>query len=213
MKKELEEIIIGYNTCDLPYIEEAIAILKNEIKPILDFFTFTKFVPKVTLRLWPDLEKYRNVFAIENQNRIGSIQKINETTVIEVVSLKEVKKIKYYENTTIKDFAHLLLHEFVHVCHFRYTTTKSYIWLWEGLATFLSSQYKETNFFTATLEEMKKRKNTDYREFYTMFLYVYQTYGKNYIWKLLNNFTLQEKETPRLYKETKEYIKKKERVL
>lgn len=209
MKKEMEYMTIEYNTCDLPDIEEISCILKKEIKDVLNFFEITKLEPKVTVRLWPDLEKFRKVFALKNQNIVGLRQKVKEKPIIEIVSFKEIKKIKYYENMTREDFARLILHEFVHECHVKFTTKKCYIWLWEGAATFLSKQYRKINPCCSTLDEMKERKNTNYQEFYTMFSYVYQTYGKSYIVKLLTDFTLQEKDTPRLYLETKDYIKNK----
>ena len=42
-----------------------------------------------------------------------------------------------------------------------------------------------------------------------MFYYVYETYGRNYILELINNFELQKQDTERLYNETIEYIKNK----
>lgn len=153
MKIELDNMIIEYNNCDLDYIEFLVESLNKRSMEILHFFGFEKLEPKVRIRLWPNLEKYRNVFKLENQNIVGIRQKVNQIPTIEMLSLKEVKKIKYYENATINDFENLVLHEFVHECQSRYTTKKSYIWLWEGMATYLSKQYGETYFFSSTLED------------------------------------------------------------
>lgn len=205
MKKELDNIIIEYNTCDTDYIELVSESLQKDLKEILNFFDLEKLRPKPIVRLWPDLEKFRNVFSLENLNIVGLRQK--EKNVIHILSLRELQKTKNYKRASETELTNIILHELVHECHTRYTTKKCYIWLWEGLATFLSNQYLREKSFHSTLNQMKTRESTDYQEYYTMFSYVYKTYGKEYILELLNNFSLQEKETPRLHQETKEHIK------
>ena len=78
------------------------------------------------------------------------------------------------------------------------------LWLTEGLATFLAHQYDDKELeFNATLEEIKVGK-TSYTNYYIMFNYVLNTYGKDYILKLIKDEELLQNETNRLYEETKE---------
>lgn len=45
--------------------------------------------------------------------------------------------------------------------------------------------------------------NIDYRNYHTMFKYVLDTYGREYILSLINNSNLLVSETPKLYDEVK----------
>ncbi len=212
MKIELDNMIIEYNNCDLDYIEFLIDSLKERSIEILNFFEFEKMKPKVRIRLWPDLEKFREFASNCFQKKVsdstcGFARKEDDILIVEVLSLQILRQLKYHEHQTIHDLVDLILHEFVHACHYKLSDENSYAWLFEGLATFLSHQYNNIEYnFTVSLEDIAFEHNIDYRIFYTMFSYVYQNYGKNYIFKLLNNFRLQEQDTPKLYEETKEFI-------
>ena len=206
MKIELDSIIIEYNNCDLPYIDDLITSLNEKITEILNFFNFSEIKPKVQVRLWSNLNAFREnaPFPI-SESTCGYAY---ENSKIEVLSLEILKGLKYHEHEKIDNLIALIAHEFVHICHNRFSEEESYVWLWEGLATFLSHQYNKSDFhFETTLEEMKEEKNTDYREYFTMFYYVYTEYEKEYIFDLLKDFELSKKETPRLYEETKKIIK------
>ena len=73
------------------------------------------------------------------------------------------------------------------------------------MACLLSRQYDDVKLgFDATLDEVING-NTNYSNYYTMFLYVYNTYGKEYILELLRNSEKLISETPVLHEETIKY--------
>ena len=88
-------------------------------------------------------------------------------------------------------------------------------WFLEGIATYLSDQFKHREEksnksfkFKASYDDIVKRGNL-YPQYYLFFKYVVETYGRDYILKLLHNHELMMSETPKLYDEVKEHYKQK----
>lgn len=212
MKIELDNMTIEYNNCDLDYIDFLVGTLNKRSEDIINFFCFEKLEPKVRVRLWPNLEKFREFATYCLQKEVqesscGFVHKENETLIVEILSLQMLINTKHHEQYTINDLVTLILHEFAHACHFAFSNEDSYTWLFEGLATFLSQQYDTIEYnFLVTLEDIIYGDNIDYRIFYTMFYYVYNTYGKEYIYSLIKSNALTQTETPRLFKKTKEFV-------
>lgn len=77
------------------------------------------------------------------------------------------------------------------------------IWLTEGLSTTLSHQHDNCDKkFDISLEQLLNNV-VSYIYYYTMFEYVLDEYGKDYILKLIKDLDYLKKETPRLYEEVK----------
>ena len=129
---------------------------------------------------------------------------------IYTLCLEEYKKIKSHSECSLKELKFLIMHEFVHICHQKYTNnTKLPIWMSEGLATTLSHQcdtMKKT--FNATLDQIING-GIDYKNYYVMFSYILNNYGKKYILDLLKNEEQLKKITPKLYKEVSIHYNKK----
>lgn len=124
--------------------------------------------------------------------------------------MEQYRKTMNHENATIIDLEKLIIHEFTHVAHSRLHDNRIMMWLTEGLATFLAHQYDDKDLkFNATLEEVKNGK-TSYTNYYIMFNYVVNSYGRDYILKLIINEKLLKSETNQLYEETKENFIKEE---
>lgn len=214
MKKiKLKYIIIEYPNKMLEELKEFIANLEKETERIVNFFGITNFEEKVKIKIWDNLNEFRafakenNFFIDNNGNVMEWLCGITYKNNINTLTLEEYRKTKGHENGNLNDIIYLILHEFVHACHDKLTNNKKiYKWLADGLATTISNQYNDRELsFNATLEEIQNG-NIDYINYHTMFVYVYKTYGKNYIITLINNYELQEKETPKLYYETRKYI-------
>lgn len=93
------------------------------------------------------------------------------------------------------------MHEFTHSCHIKINKL-FYVWLTEGLATTITHQMEnEDRIFNLTLEQAINGGH-DYRNYHTMFCYVYETYGRDYILNLIKDNELLERATPQLYEET-----------
>lgn len=218
MKKELTYMNIEYTDKDKLYIENLIEDIEQNSQEIVDFFEIENFGSKVEVKLWDDVKRYRlrnsEIYFRGNEKNVpnwscGFAYVDNVTSYVETLCLEEYRKTLSHEKGTLNDLKHLILHEFTHACHLK-INTKSYIWLSEGLATTISRQYDSCELiFDATLDQIKGKEYTKYNNYHTMFCYVYEMYGKDYILKLINNYELQKQDTEKLYNETVEYIKNK----
>lgn len=197
LKKELDYMEIEYTEKDLEYIDELIEFLQKSTKEIIDFFEIKQFGKKAKVKLFNNLEKFRNKVKSIGYNLInvnvplwfcGCAYK----NTIYILSLSEYRKTASHENGTIEDLKHLIMHEFIHVCHIK-VNKKTYAWLGEGLATTLSHQYKNKNIkFNASLDDMVNG-CSNYNNYYIMFNYVYSKFGKDYIMSLIKNYKLLKK--------------------
>ena len=211
---------IEYTKKDETYIEDIITYLEKISKEIVEFFEIENFGNKVEVKLWNDVSKYRErnfeIYPATSKNvedvpkwSCGFAYLDNNTSYVETLCLEEYRKTQGHENATLDELNHLILHEFTHAVHLK-INYNAFRWLREGLATTISHQYDNYDLtFDATLEQMKGGQFINYTNYHTMFYYVYETYGRAYILELVNNFDLQKQDTERLYNETIEYVKNK----
>ena len=117
---------------------------------------------------------------------------------INVLSLEKYKKTQGHEKHNLNDLKCLIMHEFVHSCVLKINNSSLPAWLNEGIAIKLSHQYDNKEYkFNASLNEMINGCN-NYINYYTMFSYALDKYGKDYILDLiLNNKAFDE--TEKLY--------------
>lgn len=207
MKKVLKYIIFDYGEDSVNYIDSLTNNFDDLCDEIVKFFALENYGEKTTVILWDDLEKFRN-FYNENFKR-----KCPETTVgfqivnnINSLSFNQYIKTKGNENNSMDDFKRLILHEFVHAVHRKVSDIYQLMWLVEGLSTSLSKQYayKTDLVFDASLDECIKG-GTNYSNYYLMFNYVLNNYGKDYILKIIKDKNFGYLETPRLYSEVNSY--------
>lgn len=210
MKKEIDYMHFEYSEKDIMYLEELISGIDYTSKEVISFFELYQFGEKVNVKLFDNLEEFRIKCSEKNESRkipswvCGLSFYENNKCNIYTLCLEEYQKTKGHTNCSLKDLQYLIIHEFVHACHQKYTNNaKLPVWLSEGLATTISHQYdnKELS-FNATLEQMIDG-GTDYKNYHTMFSYVLENYGRKYILELLKNKKKLEKETQQLYEEVK----------
>lgn len=203
------EIIYG----DKEYIELVIEQFKNKYLDIMKFFNLEKLERDVSIKFWNSLDKYRTFFN-ERLKKYNTYVKDFETarsTInsnecrIDVLCLDERKKCKGHENDTVDRLIKVILHEFVHICHFTYSgNSSSMIWLLEALATNLSNQY-DYLCINCSLEDILNGK-AKYINYYSMGKYLLDNYDKDYILELAKNKKLLEDNTPNIYNCTVKYV-------
>lgn len=214
MKKELSYMIIEYTKKDEKYINDIIVYLEHVSQEIIDFFAIENLNNKIKVTLWDSLENFRNLYQKLGYS-LTADGKVPEWICgfayncdVEALTIEEYKKTRGHENANVQDLMHLILHEFVHACHNNILNNEHYAWLSEGMATTISHQCDESELkFNATCDEMIHGCQ-NYLNYHTMFSYVIDAYGKDYVTKLIKDYAFLEKETPRLYKEVKEYVEK-----
>lgn len=209
MEKQLTYMIIEYTKSDVEYIDGFVSYLEKGSQEIVDFFNINHLDSKIKVTLWDSLEDFRNKYLKSGcKSSVPNwICGFTNNYDVETLTLGEYRKTSGHEDSNLQDLMHLILHEFTHACSYSISTSnKYYAWLGEGLATTISHQYDDVPLrFNASLDEMIHGCN-NYSNYHTMFVYVLDTYGRDYILKLLKDFDLLKNETPRLYEETKNFI-------
>ena len=202
MKKELEYIDIEYTENDLEYIDEICNEIDKKTDEIVKFFEIKEFNEKTNVKLFGSLDEFRNFYKEtyhrEPKDWVCGFAKDNN---VYTLSLSEYRKCLSHENSIIEDLERLMLHEFTHSVHLKRHNNITVKWISEGAATYLSGQYKDKKEITCTYEELIN--NAPYHNYKVMFEYVLNTYGKDYILKLIDNEELLRKETKRLFEEAK----------
>lgn len=210
MEIELKYIILKYTEKDIEYIDLLKSEIEKRCQEIVDFFNIKDFGEKIEVKLFGTLEEFREFCEVKNKLCLDEKGKLPEWVCgvsfkgrIITLTLEEYRKTKSHEDKTIDDLILLILHEFTHSCHDKIIdrSKKLYKWLSEGLATTISHQYdKHELSFNATLDQIIHGK-CNYINYHTMFKYVLDTYGRDYILELLKNHDLLVADTPKLYDE------------
>lgn len=203
MIKELKYINLEYNECDKNYIDELIDYINLSSEEITNFFSIDSFNPKVEIKLYDDIDKFNEWYYYFNKKEAplwfcGFSFKMNGVYHINVLSLEKYKKTQGHEKHNLNDLKCLIMHEFVHSCVLKINNSSLPAWLNEGITIKLSHQYDNKEYkFNASLNEMINGCN-NYINYYTMFSYALDKYGKDYILDLiLNNKAFDE--TEKLY--------------
>ena len=202
MHKKTKYMNIEYSDKDIWYIDELINGLGNISQEIVDFFDIREI--NVNVILYNSIEKFRKkfweIFCYQCKEwTCGFVSRKKENTIY-TLSLDEYRKTKYHELHNLDDLIFLILHEFVHSCHNQYTKNHLYVWLSEGLATYLSQQYDKyhVNELNCQLDNLING-GVSYNNYYFMFKYTYEKYGIDYIKMLLKNEQFMIEQTPFLY--------------
>ena len=214
MINELKFLVLDYSKKDLPYINELCSYLEKNCASIVQFFDIKNFGEKVNVKLWDSLTEFRKYYEklFSKPNAPYVIPKwvcgFANNNDVHTLTFSEFVKTKSNEDPTFDDLKKTVMHEFVHACQKKIDKFGAYAWITEGLAVTLSGQYENVDVnklkFDATLNEMQFG-CSNYTNYFLMFNYVYKTYGKNHIFKLIKNINLQKTETEKLFNETKNY--------
>ena len=214
LTKEFDIFKIEYTKDDLNYIDDLVNYLKNNYKDIMNFFNLKEFNKKIEIKLWNDINLYRKDMNDKYNIKVPDWEvargyRGKKGRNIDLLSLKEYKKSKGHENDTLDNLLKVIIHEFVHVCQFEYNnSTPTLTWFNEALATNISHQYEGyTLSLDVSLDSIIKGQ-ASYINYYTMGKYLLNNYPKEYILKLSKDNDLLIKDTPKIYKETIEYIRK-----
>ena len=216
MKKIFDIFEIEYTNIDLEYIDELINYLKNNYKRIMVFFGIKTFKEKIKIKIWNNVEEYRNYF-----NTIYKKYGYNKTVPswemarvftdtspkIFLISYKESLKCKGHQKDDLNKYLKVILHEFVHTCQFEFNNhNESLTWLNEALATTLSHQYDNYPLTLDVSLDSIINGQASYINYYTMGKYLINNYSKEYILELAKNRELLTKDTSKIYEETLLYI-------
>lgn len=208
---------IEYSKKDTEEIQLIANKLKDKYLDIMHFFNLERLERKVFIKLWDNLNEYRNFFneRMKEYNKkvpeweVGRSISNFEECRIDLLNLEETKKCRGHQNDTIDSLIKVCIHEFVHTCHYAYNGNKdSMTWFCEALATNLSNQY-ENLYFNCSLNDILDGK-ANYINYYSMGKYLIDNCDKNYILELAKNKELLEKDTADIYDQVSNYASKKD---
>ena len=204
MIKNLKYMNIEYTDNDLEYIDYICEEIDKKSEDIIKFFELKEYKEKVDVKLFENIEEfrkfYKETFKREPKDYVCGFSKNNN---VYTLSLSEYRKCSSHEKAELKDLISLILHEFTHSVHFKRNNNMPCIWLNEGAATYLSNQYNDKKEIICTLDDLIN--GCPYYNYKLMFEYVLNTYGKEYILKLIDNEELLDNETRKLFEEAKLY--------
>ena len=204
MIKELKHITLEYTEDDLEYLDYITEEIETISEEIVNFFEGLKLDKKVSVKLFNDMDKFRE--ACLKYKRDKTIPEwltgLTHCDGVYTLSLKELRKTKSPNNKTVDDLAHLILHEFTHACMNAYVDyDKKCMWLSEGIACNLSHQWDNSKSIFNATEEQVLNGNVYYDNYSIMFKHALDKYGRDYILNLIKSPDLFEEETHRIYTE------------
>ena len=206
---ETDYYILEYSNEDFEYIEELKSYIDLNILDIIEFFNLENFKDKINIKLFGDLEDFRNVINKLTNMEVpewlcGFSFGKGDKEYIYTLSLDNYKKTLSHENDELVDLKKLIMHEIVHACNKKYTGNYNVpLWLKEGLALYLAKQDKYINKeLNANCYELMNDV-VSYHNYLIVINYALNKYGKEYILGLLNDKEKAVKETFRLYEEIK----------
>lgn len=204
----LDYMIVESTDKDKDYIDGFASKLNSISKEIIDFFEISKLSRKMPIMLYDSLEEFRKIYKDFGYNLDDDgntplwVCGFSHKGDVHVLCLDEYKKTFGHEDATSDNLLYLILHEFVHSCHGEFANiNKCYKWISEGVATTISHQRDNDDMiFDSDLDGMMYGLS-NYQNYHTMFKHVLDTYGKDYVLKLIKDSSFMESETPKLYEE------------
>jgi len=211
---ETENFIIKSNK-QIPYINEVLEYLNEQIPTILEFFRIKTLPVKKEIIIWTDINEYKKHIEQFTEYKEWMCADTFDGN-INMLSIEECHKTKSHEFTDVKHFKTTIAHEFVHICHQQVQKAKEGFndsWYWEALATNLGNaeQFNLSTINTTSDELINNFNDIKYAYgiAYTIGKYMLSTYDHETILNYVRNPQTLIRDTPRLIEETKQYILKK----
>ena len=208
---ETENFIIKSNK-QIPYINEVLEYLNEQIPAILEFFKLEKLSVKKEIIIWTDINEYKKHIEQFTDYKDWMCADTFDGN-INMLSIEECHKTKSHEFTDVKHFKTTIAHEFVHICHQEVQKAKEGFndsWYWEALATNLGNpeQFDLLTINTTSDELINNFNDIKYAYgiAYTIGKYMLSTYDHDTILNYVRNPQTLIHDTPRLIEETKQYI-------
>ncbi len=210
--KETSNFVIEYpNKSDFD-IETVSHEIDEACIPVLNFFGISGVDKKTKAKLWGSLDDFRNLYRVVFKRDPGGwVCGFVYNGSLQTLTLDEHRKTNSHENDTLSDLLKVIVHEFAHNVHSKYTNIKKLPkWVSEGIACCLANQYenREPNSFKATLEQLKYG-GCSYVDNKLMMKHVLLNNNREYVWNILTSPEFSFSETEKIYNEFKTRTVKK----
>lgn len=191
MYQELNNFVVT-SEIKLEYFADIVNHLKENERPILDFFGLSKLSKKYQIKIL-EYPAFR-AFIVKKygliQDYVRGDTDVKSNTIV-ILTLEDQLKYTNHKDTNLEEMLEMIMHEFIHACNNEVSKiTRENIWLREGLATNLAHQdYEIVDLRTCDFARLKKNFNGyghgSYGFTYTIVNYILNNYSKPEINRLL----------------------------
>ena len=193
MYRELDNFVVT-SEIKLDYFADIVNYLKENERPILDFFGLSKLPKKYQIKIL-EYPAFR-AFIVKKygliQDYVRGDTDVKSSTIV-ILTLEDQLKYTSHKDTNLEEMLEMIMHEFIHACNNEVSKiTRENIWLREGLATNLAHQdYEIVDLRPCDFARLKKDFNGyghgSYGFAYTIVNYILNNYSKPEINRLLTD--------------------------
>lgn len=212
--KNSKYVNIFYNETEKSYIDKIVSYIDIKSPQILSFLAISevKNEDKPQIVLYDSINEFQSVCLNDKDYVNAFFKRTHSINFVHALDFCERSKTKGHINDTFEDFLKVLMHEYTHALHSvvrkegKMVQDSAKMWFTEGLAMYLSNQFKyEKLSINASLKDIMAY-NAKYVNYVTLFIYVLENYGLDYIKELIKDEEKQIDILPVVYEEAKIYF-------
>lgn len=201
--------------CDkkLDYIDELEEKLKQESSRILSFFELDGLKQQKKIKIWTDREKYRKYLEQYVDKYYEWMDGDTHDGNINMLSIEECRKTKAHQDMTLEEMLEVIVHEFVHACQQEINPDAFNVeWFWEALATNLANPFDHVASMQCEDDELIYHLNVvpySYPICFTIGKFMLESYSHETIMDYVRNPDKLRKDAKTIFKEEREWFRKK----
>lgn len=188
-----------------------LSYINRKLPKLLDFFHISCLDHTLEIFIYDDLSKFKNNYQKKTnkdyKNWICGFQGKNE---IHLLDYENYLLTDGHQNQTKEDYLKLVIHEIIHDLHLQYNRNhgnepRSFVYLTEGIASYLSEQYPNPSFNNhIPVEAFLNNEVVNYENYAYIIKFLIENYDHEYLLKLISNENFARKETPKIIYSIKE---------
>ena len=182
-----------------------LSYINRKLPKLLDFFHISYLDHTLEIFIYDDLSKFKNNYQKKTnkdyKNWICGFQGKNE---IHLLDYENYLLTDGHQNQTKEDYLKLVMHEIIHYLNLQYNRyhgnePRSFLYLTEGIASYLSEQYPNPSFNNhIPVEAFLNNEVVNYENYAYIIKFLIENYDHEYLLKLISNENFARKETPKI---------------